>query len=110
MVRPNTITGPQAARLLDVPVRFLGMLSERRLFPMAGEDGAYDATLVRAAVRRMPWLRLLGRPLCERELAAIDRRLCIPAGEGYEWAGRRYCALWRCLDAAWGGVTVGRAA
>ena len=101
MVRPNTLTVEQTARLLHVPESFLPRLYERRLFPAPDADGCFDAGRVRVALRRLPWLRELGVPLCERELAGIDPRLRIPPYRGFTWSQRRHCRLWQCLAAAW---------
>ena len=102
MVMPRTLSASRTARLLDVPESFLGALSEHHALPMPLSDGSYDARMVRVAMERLPWLRRLGVPLCDRELARIDPRLTVPPFRGFEWASRRYCRLWECLDHAWG--------
>ena len=102
MVMPGMLSASRTARLLDVPESFLGALSEHHALPMPLSDGSYDARMVRVAMERLPWLRRLGVPLCDRELARIDPRLTVPSFRGFEWASRRYCRLWECLDHAWG--------
>ena len=102
MVMPGMLSASRTARLLDVPESFLGALSEHHALPMPLSDGSYDARMVRVAMERLPWLRRLGVPLCDRELARIDPRLTVPPLRGFEWASRRYCRLWECLDHAWG--------
>lgn len=102
MVMPGMLSASRTARLLDVPESFLGALSEHHALPMPLSDGSYDARMVRVAMERLPWLRRLGVPLCDRELARIDPRLTVPLFRGFEWASRRYCRLWECLDHAWG--------
>lgn len=102
MVMPGMLSASRTARLLDVPESFLGALSEHHALPIPLSDGSYDARMVRVAMERLPWLRRLGVPLCDRELARIDPRLTVPPFRGFEWASRRYCRLWECLDHAWG--------
>lgn len=102
MVMPGMLSASRTARLLDVPESFLGALSEHHALPMPLSDGSYDARMVRVAMERLPWLRRLGVPLCDRELARIDPWLTVPPFRGFEWASRRYCRLWECLDHAWG--------
>lgn len=102
MVMPGMLSASRTARLLDVPESFLPLLSEHHVFPCPDGDGAYDVRMVRMALSRLPWLRRLGVPLCDRELARIDPRLTVPPFRGFEWASRRYCRLWECLDHAWG--------
>ena len=102
MVMPGMLSASRTARLLDVPESFLGALSEHHALPMPLSDGSYDARMVRVAMERLPWLRRLGVPLCDRELARIDPRLTVPPFRGFELASRRYCRLWECLDHAWG--------
>lgn len=99
---PGTLRADQTAALLDCPRVFLTKLDAHGLLhPRA--DGLYDATAVRAARRRNPALRLLGTPLCDRELHGLNPGLRIPAGStgGLVIGGARYMRLWEVLDAYW---------
>lgn len=82
MVMPGMLSASRTARLLDVPESFLPLLSEHHVFPCPDGDGAYDVRMVRMALSRLPWLRRLGVPLCDRELALIDPRLTVPPVQG----------------------------
>lgn len=99
-MRPGVLSDEQTARLLGCPKSFVARLAKRGIL-RRGPSG-YDAGALKRSRREHPWLRLLSRPLCDRELAKIDPRLRVPYGAGASMAGREYCPLWRALDAAWG--------
>ena len=89
---PGTIDSRQTARLL---VRH-GLLSRRT-------DGLYDAGIVAVRKRNTRFLNLLGVPLCDRELHALNPNLRIPSGGtgGLLIGGARYMRLWEVLDGLW---------
>ncbi|MBT1164563.1 hypothetical protein [Bifidobacterium felsineum] len=87
--------------MLHVPDVFLDELAERRLFPKPDSDGAYRILDVEAALRALPWLKRLGVPLSEGELARVADGLEPPVHAGFTWGDRRYCRLWEALAAAW---------
>lgn len=101
-MRPGAIGPTQAAAMLDCPEPFLSGLVSRGLLRRR-PDGLYDAAAVDGARRRNPALRLLGTPLCDRELHGLNAGLRIPAGSsgGLVIGGARYMRLWEVLDAYW---------
>lgn len=99
---PGVIDPRQTARMLDCPEPFLDKLVRHGLLPRRA-DGMYDAGAVAAHRMRMPFLRLLGTPLCDRELHALNPGLRIPAGSsgGLVIGGARYMRLWEVLAGLW---------
>lgn len=101
-MRPGVIGPAQAAAVLDCPELFLAGLVSHGLLRRR-PDGLYDTSAVDEARRRNPALRLLGTPLCDRELHGLNAGLRIPAGStgGLVIGGARYMRLWEVLDAYW---------
>lgn len=100
-MKAHSLSVHQTARLMECSPRFLRKLTGHRMFPAPDKDGSYDARAVIAARRLHPWMAWLGRPLSERELVAVDPRLYIPAGLGFNQGGRQYARLSSVLDAFW---------
>lgn len=99
---PGAILPRQAALMFDCPEPFLDKLARHGLLPRRA-DGLYDAGAVAHAKAHVPALRLLGTPLCDRELHALNPGLRIPAGTtgGLVIGGARYMRLWEVLDGLW---------
>ena len=99
-MRPGVIGPAQAAAVHDCPETFLAGLVSHGLLRRR-PDGLYDASAVDGARRRNPALRLLGTPLCDRELPGLTAGLRLPAGStgGQVIGGARYMRLWEVQDA-----------
>lgn len=101
MVRPNSMSCAQVARMLHVREPLVRALVAHHALPAPDGDGRFRVDLVTRALDRVPWLRRLDAPMCLRELAGVHPGLSIPDGVGFRWHGRDYARLADVLEAGW---------
>lgn len=105
MNEPLTLSRARTARFLDVPERMVPLLQAHGLIPST-RDGLVPEPELRARMRAIPWLRLLGVPMSEAEMRRmVDPRIRFgprSRGLGVEpFRGHRMIRVWEVLERAW---------